>query len=472
MLSPRALVSRLDGRLGRGVTASDRPDRHRTLDATMRWSYDLLSSEDQAFFREVAIFAGSADLDGIAAVSGDAGRSALDAVRRLAAANLVHIEEAVDGEPRVAMLSTVRAFARDRLAEADDADEVRTRHLYWCRDVVGRTVGLLGRALHTVALDRLAAMDNDIRAALDFALTESHDDPDRLAATRSLLIDATNRYWQRFGSAVEAQEWQRRALATTNEQDSESAVELLHGLGTSQLQQALVDEASELFERALQMAQRLGNDDLTARALNDLGLARLAAEEFLEAKELLERSLDVSARTGSKHYEALSLGDLAVVYAHLNEFAQAAQVAEKAMAADAATGDEWGLAIDRMNYTGAVLNSAGPAAAYARYIEWAPQLLTFRDTRMVIDLLEVGAAIAAGLHRPPIACQLLAVADAQRTTTGLPRPPSEHALIERWLAPARASVPQAQWQQAYDQGADLSPERAVALLQSIDALPS
>ena len=65
ILSPEALLKRLDQSLAiLTAGATDAPPRQRTLRATIGWSYDLLSDDDQMIFRTCGVFVGGFVLDG------------------------------------------------------------------------------------------------------------------------------------------------------------------------------------------------------------------------------------------------------------------------------------------------------------------------------------------------------------------------------------------------------------------------
>lgn len=465
MLSPAALLSRLDSRLGAGSTAADRPDRQRSLGATIAWSHDLLAESDQVVFRRLGVFRAPADLDAVTAVAGSEGLDIFDVISRLAGTNLVRIEDDADGEPRVSMLETIRTYALERLDEAGEAERTRMRHLVWCRDLVEQATQLLRGPLHTRALDRLGLIEDDVRAALEFGLSEG--DPERLAVAHELLITVTTRYWYRFGSVAEGRAWQERGLGVADESDSASNVGLLRGLGISLLQQTDVDASIELFDRSLQMAQRLGERDLEARALNDLAIARRQQGDFAGSMALLRQSLEITRSTGNLALQAISLGNLVVVHIDLRDYAGAAEAAQESMRANAANGDEWGVAIDRLNYTAAVLKGEGPRQALRHYDEWAEGVLAFRDNELALDLTELGAAIAAGLGEHASAARLLAAADAQRTAISVPRSPAEDALVQEWTAASRAALAAPEWQRHYASGTALDADAAVAVVRAL-----
>ncbi len=116
------------GDLRAGVAADDRrrADRHRSVDATIDWSYELLSAEEQTAYRGMAVFAGGWTREAADAVAGDRGRL----VDALVEHSLV-LARTVDGRTRFAMLEPVRQHAAARLAAAGEDHDARARHASW-----------------------------------------------------------------------------------------------------------------------------------------------------------------------------------------------------------------------------------------------------------------------------------------------------------------------------------------------------
>ena len=115
LLEPAALLARVEHGLAllRWDTA-DLPPRHRTLRATLDWSYALLSPEEQAVFRRLGVFAGGFTLEAVGAVAAtdELGVEPLDVVQGLVDKHLVRVlERAAGEEPRFGLLATVREYA-------------------------------------------------------------------------------------------------------------------------------------------------------------------------------------------------------------------------------------------------------------------------------------------------------------------------------------------------------------------------
>ena len=330
-------------------------------------------------------------------------------------------------------------------------------------------VALLRGPLHTTALDAITAIDDDIRAALDWSLRPAGSDGrERVAAGHALLAVATA-FWYRFGNVTDARRWQERGVAVADDEDTAENVTLLHSLGVSLLQQGEVDEAVALFDRSLAMAQRLGHGEFEARAYNDLGIARRQAGRYADALELLSTSLVISRAIGSATRVGTTLSNLVVVNIDLARYGDAVAAATEAMSVNAANGDDWSVAIDRLNYIAAQLRFEGPQAARASYAEWAEGIASFEDRELSIDLMEVGAGIAAGLGGSTLSARLLGGADAQRALIAMPRSPAEEDVMRAYVDSARERLTAAEWRRSYAAGAELAPVDAIRLVNALGA---
>ena len=218
LLSPKALVSRLDTALDFKVSDVGHPSRQQTLRETIAWSYDLLSTDHQAAVRRLGVFAGGADLDAIEAVCGDvlAGSDPLDLLAELVDASLVAVTETDDGEPRVLMLETIRAFAAEKLRERGEDDAVRATHARHFTQLAEKLSPIFyeGGDDLTAAMARLGAEHDNLREALGWTLDESahtSEDLGRLTIGRR-LAGALAPFWTSEGYLHEGARWLSSAL--------------------------------------------------------------------------------------------------------------------------------------------------------------------------------------------------------------------------------------------------------------------
>jgi predicted ATPase/class 3 adenylate cyclase len=133
LLSPEALLAQLQNRLKLLKSGPrDLPERQQTLRAAMDWSYELLSPDEQRLFELLAVFADAAidHVETLATEIDAAGDlDVLDGLGSLIEKSLVRRIETPGGEPRLAMLETIREFAADRLAQRPDF-EARARRAH------------------------------------------------------------------------------------------------------------------------------------------------------------------------------------------------------------------------------------------------------------------------------------------------------------------------------------------------------
>jgi predicted ATPase/class 3 adenylate cyclase len=126
LFSPDVLRDRLGDRLALLRSGPrDLPERQQTLRATMDWSYELLEPGEQRLFEFLAVFA-EAEIGAVEAVAAavDAvdgvALDVFDGLAGLVEKSLVRQVDLFGGEPRVAMLETIREFAADRLDQRPD----------------------------------------------------------------------------------------------------------------------------------------------------------------------------------------------------------------------------------------------------------------------------------------------------------------------------------------------------------------
>jgi predicted ATPase/DNA-binding SARP family transcriptional activator len=215
VLAPAQIAERLRGSLG--VLAGGRRTaltRQQTLRATIDWSHDLLDDQERRLFRRLGVFAGSFDLDAVESVC----EGELDVFARLIDKSLVMVEEH-EGEARYRLLETVRYYAREYLAQAEEQQDVQARHRWHYLREAERLEPVMDRA---PARLRLSRESDQLREALRTALTGDPALGLRLAATLW-------RFWHDRGDRSEGARWLEEALIAAPE-PSLIRAHALHGL--------------------------------------------------------------------------------------------------------------------------------------------------------------------------------------------------------------------------------------------------
>jgi predicted ATPase/DNA-binding SARP family transcriptional activator len=222
-LSPADIATRLQDRFAL-LTSGPRTSeaRHRTLRATLDWSYDLLSAAERRLLRRLAVFRGGWTLtaaEEVCAFAGIESGEVLDLLFRLVDRSLVVPDPATG---RFRLLVTVREYAGSRLAEADEIDACRDRYL----DHYTRLAEEYGSFAHSqVGWARLTEEYDNLRAAVDYSLERASDDVE----TGLRLTGALVWFWN-YGLRYEG----TRALTALLEAGGGSTAaraRALHGLG-------------------------------------------------------------------------------------------------------------------------------------------------------------------------------------------------------------------------------------------------
>jgi len=164
------LAEDLDSRLeSLGTGLRDAPARHRTLEATIDWSFALLDPDLQAVFTRFAVFAGGATLDAAQAIIG-ARSEAFDA---LIAKNMLARRDHPLGGGRLVMLDTLRDYAQRRLVRDPGEAELRRRHLEYYLMIAETASAQFSSGSEARALAALDSEEENIQAAREWAL--EHD---------------------------------------------------------------------------------------------------------------------------------------------------------------------------------------------------------------------------------------------------------------------------------------------------------
>ena len=196
-LSPRQILERLAERLDLLQGGRDADPRQQTLRATIEWSYDLLTPEEQRLFRAFSVFVGGCTLDAAGAVA----KADLDTMQSLIEKSLLRFSN-----ERYWMLETIREYAAHRVKDVGEAEELSDRHADYFLDFAQRQGPLLESALQSDARHQLMSDESNLRLALMHVYQRS---PERLLE----FVSALALFWTSAGRSTETQIWAERALA-------------------------------------------------------------------------------------------------------------------------------------------------------------------------------------------------------------------------------------------------------------------
>jgi non-specific serine/threonine protein kinase len=358
VLAPRQIALRLADafKLLTGGSRTLLP-RQQTLRALIDWSYQLLTDDERAAFARLAAFVSGFDLEAAESVAGGDGvdpAAVLDLVASLVDKSLLIMDERSGGDARYRMLETIRQFAAERL---DDA--TRVRHLEYCAALAERAAPELFGPQQARFLARLDAEHDNVLAALDFGGV-------RPAALR--LAEAMTRYWFMRGQLVLGiARLDRIIAASAGAPPSSALAAVLNGAAKLATHHGEPDKARSYLQRALAMAQALGDRDVEASALNNLGTLAKETGDFARARELLERVLPLRRAGSDRVALAGALNNVGIVLKVQGEAESARGFLEESLAIRRQTGDPMWISYTSMNLAELELDQGDAAAARARF---------------------------------------------------------------------------------------------------------
>ena len=324
VLSLAQIADRLEDALKlltRGTPAQ--ATRHQTLRTVMQWSYQLLTTNQQTFFRRLGVFAGSFTLDMIEAVCGV--NDALDTLSDLVDRSLVIVERGSTDRARYRLLLIIRQYAREQLEASGEGDQLRSNLLQWAVTWAENIAPHLVEDDQAAWFARLEVEQDNWRAALRWACTSRQVD----AGLR--LANALWRFWMTRNTLSEGRAWLEELIALSEVQasDDRSRAHALFGSGRIACRQGDDDHAALRGEESLRLFRALNDDGGVVKALSLLALVAVDRGEYTRAEQLYAEALAISRRTGDSYYTAVLLVNLGLMHHDRSEFTQAVRCYEE-----------------------------------------------------------------------------------------------------------------------------------------------
>ena len=442
----------------------DQPDRLRSLERAIAWSFDLLAQDERDLLQRLSAFAGGFDLEAAEAVA-DAGPGTVDGIASLVNKSFL-VSQEFDGCFRYTMLESIRDFAAGRLDACAEASAVRQRHaMYFVGLAEQEDSAIWGGPKHRQALERLEVELANLRAALAWLETSG----DGVALLR--LAAALGGIWHHRSHWQEGRAWLERALELEGDLAPAARATALvkltiltRDLGESP-DPAWAAEAVEL-RRALQDDRGLGRALLLA--------STLVSPDNLEPKlALLAESEEYSLRAQS----AGGLGWVRFMRAGLCRLANDLNGAHTLMLESVALFREERVSFNTSRALIALAEIEADRGNYARaaqhYIEMLELWEVTRSKELLVNAVSRIAALGCANGQTERAVELLSSLDALGQSARLAAAPSDLDRASKVLAAARARLHQDQFAPAWELGRSSTINRLIAssieLLNAFDS---
>ncbi len=297
LLSPQALLARLEHRLNVLTEgAHDLPDRQQTLRATIAWSYQLLTPQEQQFFRLLSVFVGGCMLEAVEAIASTIGLTAnnvLDGVSVLLENHLMQQEEQADGEPRLLLLETIREYGLENLERSGELEVACTAHAEYYLALAEKAAPQLRGAEQVQYIALLERERQNMRAALSFLLEQTHTQKTQsegnIHCERILrFCVALFWFWHIRGYGREGLSYLMPALAECSDVETALRAKALLVAAELSFLFAKNTQFEQLAEESLTLYQQLGDAHGIAYSLFRLGGIARIRSQFALAQTRLE----------------------------------------------------------------------------------------------------------------------------------------------------------------------------------------
>lgn len=372
VLSPQALLKRLSHRLQLLIGgAQDLPERQQTLRNTIKWSYELLSPDEQRLFRHLALFVGGSTLEAIEAICPqiNLGISALQGVTSLIDKSLLRQVEPVstvhsaENETRLVMLETLREYGLECLEEMNELGRARQLHAQYFLSLAEEAEPQMSGSEQEIWLERLEREHDNLRAALRWLV----ENQEREMALR--LCSALYWFWSVRGHLAEGRHWFDQSLANSEQVSPSVRAKALNYAGALAYNEDEHEQGEQFCSEALSLYRALGDKHGCAVSLYWLGQSACWTQhDYACATQQAEESLQLFQETGDQSGVADVLLLLAYIRLNQGDYSQTRSLLEQGLALFRAGGDLWGVAYT-LHYLGRTLFSQGDYVAAQSTLE-------------------------------------------------------------------------------------------------------
>ena len=465
MLSVDQLVERLDDRFrvlagGKRTTLS----RHRTLGAVLDWSYALLTEDERALFRRLSLFFGGFTLESAEAVSAGpplALGQVLQVLSELVDKSLVTVSRADPARVRYGLLETVGHYARERLLESDEAQQVRAAYARFFLDLVEAAGERLLRGPDQEKWFWIIGQEYaNLRSLMSYA--ETSGDFDSLARIASRLWP----FWWTHGHLAEGRRWLEIILPGRASLPEGLRASVLHATGRLMALQGDGGRARALLEENLEVCRMLGDRPRIADALTGLGVVASNEQDYDRADELWAEAFDVYASLGDQWGVARASNNRGDLLVYRGDYPGAISHLQKSVQVFRELRSTLGESISLINLGRASLLQGEPERAERYFRDSLDLKIALADQEGIAWNLEGLAGVAGAVGQAERAARLFGAAESLRKAISIPLAAPDLPLYERIVAQSKRGVDPERWQACWLEGTQLDTERALAYAQS------
>jgi predicted ATPase len=413
-LAPQQILDQLADRFAPlGPPGAAMPNRHRTLRASIDWSFDLCGAAERRLWARLSVFAGGFDLDAVEGICTDQILRKPDVLSLMASLvdKSVVLSDHHYEQTGYRLLDTIRDYGRDKLHETHDEANLRRRHRNWYQQLIARAREDFISVRQPYWLHRLSREHENLRTAMEYSLAE----PGEAEAALRMAVTVPWTYWMARGMFGEARRWLDAALA----HDAGSATLRARGLllaGCLAVWQGEVEAGLRQIDQGEAIVRGLDDPANLAHSLYARAMVAGARDDLPTALELLNQALTLLASLPHPELELqlrtlLAVGVNAALSGHRDRadacYRQILAITEPRGGSYYRSDALWALAIEALR-EGDFNQATAQLTASLRIKRDKLSV----DRYGIVLCLEAMAWIAAGLQQRQRAAALLGAADA------------------------------------------------------------
>lgn len=322
------LLQQLESRLLLLTTgAVDAPWRQQTLYNTLRWSYDLLSEQEQRLFLLLSIFVGGSTLDTVEIVVAPlwhGTRSLVEVIGSLVDKSLLFGLETADGVLRLSMLETIREYGLESLRNVEEATQLRQKHAEYFLALAEEAEPRLTGPKQHAWLQQLQQEHDNLRAALQWFIKSEQKE----LALR--LVSALWPFWVMY-SYREGHHW-FEALVKGSDVAAPLRARALYAFASLSFYRGDLSRATALAQESLSLFRELGDERSMVLVLHGLGHIALAQHRPADVLDLTAETLPLVKKMEDRWKTAEALFLSAFGYCAREEYIQARVAVEESLA--------------------------------------------------------------------------------------------------------------------------------------------
>ena len=458
LLPPKAMLKRLGDRL-KFLTggARDLPGRQQTLRGAIDWSHDLLDEEDRHLFRRMSVFSGGRTLEAMEAICDAEGDlDVFAAVESLLEKSLIRQEEGPEDEPRFVMLETIHEFAREKLGESAEAEEIKRAHAEFFLALAEEAEPELTGPDQAAWFRRLEAEHDNVRAALSWASGGGD------AELGLRLLGALMFYWLYRGHLSEGASWLEQALHGDRGASVPVRAKALLTAGALGNYQADHKRSESFLEESAALYREIDDKRGLARALSGLGNNVADWGDWRRADTLYQESVDLARDLRDKERVSQTLNNLGWAALCQEDYERATEALQEGLAVAQSQENQGLVGAIELNLGWVALGQGDHARASALFGEALERFRMLEDPVNIAECLEGSAGLAGAQGEGERAARLYGAAASLRKSLGAPLLPGDRPRYERQLSAARSLVAEDVWEAAWLEGHGMTLEQAVS----------